>query len=577
MYKPKLLHLLVLTLLINCISCKDPYSEIVNSETDYRVVPKPVQLTPSAGRFVFDEPVGIVADSEVFREAEYLKELLSGISPDSKTEIQSTADVNDKKIMLLLDTLSLKGEGAYDLRVGTDAVTIKANTAKGVFYGIQSLRQLIDGAGVVKDLNFVSIPSVSMQDNPRFSYRGMHLDVARHFQPVSFVKRYIDMLALHKMNTFHWHLTEDQGWRIEIKKYPDLTRVGAWRNGTVVGKLPWTENDNEVYGGYYTQEEIREVVQYAAERHIAVIPEIELPGHSSAAIAAYPELSCFPDRPTTPKRGGLSAKSREQQQSGNPKIVYEEWGVTDDVYCAGKETTFTFIEDVLEEVVALFPSTYIHIGGDECPKGHWEKCDNCQKRIEEEGLADEHELQSYFISRVEKYLNKKGKQIIGWDEILEGGLAPNATVMYWRSWDDHKSVISAASEGHEVIMTPNSPMYFDHYQADPDHEPEAICCLSPVQKVYEYEPVPAELQKMGKEDLIIGAQANVWTEYMKDSAYIEYMVLPRMAALSEVVWSSKDTKEYKDFLFRLEGMKEVYDQEGYTYAPHVFEKEEESL
>lgn len=570
------LHFFVLAIAIGLFtSCNTPYKNFENSSADYTIVPAPKWEQQLPGRFPVDENTVIVAEDDLLNEAEYLRELMADRF-GKKIPIKASAGHFENEIELRVEPGDQAPE-SYELVVIPDKVLVKATAAKGVFMGLQTLRQLFNEPDQERGLETATITGVHIKDAPRFSYRGMHLDVARHFQPVSFVKKYIDMLVLHKMNTFHWHLTEDQGWRIEIKKYPKLTEVGAWRNGTVVGKLPWTENDNEVYGGYYTQEEIREVVQYAAERHITVIPEIELPGHSSAAIAAYPELSCFPERPTTPNHGVLSAKSKELQQNGNPKVVYEEWGVTNDVYCAGKESTFAFIEGVLDEVVELFPSTYIHIGGDECPKGHWEQCNNCQERIKQEGLADEHELQSYFIRRVEKYLNSKGKQIIGWDEILEGGLAPNATVMYWRSWDNHKSVITAANEGHEVIMTPNSHMYFDHYQADPENEPDAICCLSPVQKVYEYEPVPEELLESGKEDMIIGAQANVWTEYMKDADYVEYMVLPRMAALSEVVWTAKEGKDYRDFLFRLQGMQNLYDQAGYNYAPHVFDAKEESL
>ncbi|WP_224491639.1 beta-N-acetylhexosaminidase [Robertkochia flava] len=557
--------------LLTSISCKNPYTDVVNHEKDYRIVPRPVKLTPASGRLVFKNEVLIVADAEAMAEAEYLRALLAELLPGTAVKLRATADNSPGTILLRILEDPDGAEESYKLHVNAEFAEITANTSKGIFYGIQSLRQLLALPGSMEEIPYASIPAVSMEDTPRFAYRGMHLDVARHFQPVSFVKKYIDLLAMHKLNTFHWHLTEDQGWRIEIKKYPKLTEIGAWRNGTVEGKLPWTNNDNVRYGGFYTQEEVREVVAYAAARHITIIPEIELPGHSSAAIASYPQLSCFPEEPTTPNRGVLSEKSKELQANGQVKLVYEEWGVTDDVYCAGKESTFEFITGVLDEVVELFPSAYIHIGGDECPKGNWERCAQCQNRMKEEGLSDAHELQSYFIERVEAYLNTKGRNIIGWDEILEGGLAPNATVMYWRSWDEHKAVITAASEGHDVIMTPNSHFYFDHYQADPDTEPDAICCLSSVEKVYHYDPVPEVITKMGLEDRIVGAQANVWTEYMKSLDYVEYMLLPRLSALSEVLWTPESKKDYENFVFRLEAMRELYDKHGYHYAKHVFE------
>ena len=399
----------------------------------------------------------------------------------------------------------------------------------------------------------------------------MHLDVARHFFDVDFVKKYIDMIAMHKMNTFHWHLTEDQGWRIEIKKYPELTKVGAYRNGTITGHYPGETNDNERYGGFYTQDDIKEVLAYAQKRHVEVIPEIELPGHSQAAIASYPYLSCFPEEPTEVPNGLMSEASKEQQKNGQPKVVQESWGVYNDVYCAGKEETFAFLEGVLDEVTALFPSKYIHIGGDECPKKNWERCPNCQKRIKEEGLEDEHELQSYFVTRMEKYLNSKGKQIIGWDEILEGGLAPNATVMSWRGV---KGGIEAAKQDHNVIMTPNSHCYFDHYQSkDTDNEPLSIGGFLPVEKVYSYEPVPEELSA-DQRHYILGAQGNIWSEYIPTDEHMEYMALPRATALSEVVWSQKEDKDFEDFKSRLNHLRKMYDAKGYNYAKHVFEEAE---
>ena len=397
----------------------------------------------------------------------------------------------------------------------------------------------------------------------------MHLDVARHFFGVEEVKRYLDILALHKINTFHWHLTEDQGWRIEIKKYPELTSEGAYRNGTIVGHFPGDSNDNERYGGFYTQEEIKEVVDYASKRHITVIPEIEMPGHSSAAIAAYPFLSCFPEENTKVPHDMMSEESKEQQANGRNKVVQESWGVFDDVYCAGKDSTFTFLQNVIDEVMELFPSEYIHIGGDECPKSNWERCPDCQKRIAELGLKDEHELQSYFIQRMEKYINSKGKKIIGWDEILEGGLAPNATVMSWRG---EEGGIEAAKQGHDVIMTPTGYCYFDYYQAeDKEGEPLAIGGYLPVEKVYSYNPLPAELSE-DEHKYILGAQANMWTEYIEDFSKLEYMLLPRLAAISEVGWTSPEEKDWSDFTTRLSALRAHYDRLGFNYAEHIFEE-----
>jgi hexosaminidase len=366
--------------------------------------------------------------------------------------------------------------------------------------------------------------------------------------PVKFIKKYIDLLALHKMNRFHWHLTEDQGWRIEIKKYPKLTEIGSVRKGTMIEKNfnPY-KGDGKEYGGFYTQEEVKDVVAYAQKKHIIIIPEIEMPGHALAALAAYPELG----------------------NGTGPYEVATTWGVFDQIY-APKEETFEFLENVLTEVMALFPSKYIHIGGDEAPKTEWKKSAQAQEVIKREGLKDEHELQSYFIQRIEKFLNKNGRQIIGWDEILEGGLAPNATVMSWRGMEGG---IEAAKQGHDVIMTPGTHLYLDHYQANPETEPLAIGGLTTVKKTYSFEPTPKELSKEEAKH-ILGAQGNVWTEYMKTSDYVEYMVLPRMSALAEVVWTPSEKKDWTNFKSRLEKLSERYEALDYNYARHVFESEE---
>jgi len=452
--------------------------------------------------------------------------------------------------------------------VSSSEVRIRSNTAKGVFYGIQSLFQLIQEREV-GGTRLLGLAACRIKDAPVYTYRGMHLDVCRHFFSVDFVKRYIDILALHKLNTFHWHLTEDQGWRIEIKQYPKLTSVGGYRNGTITGNYPGTGNDNTVHGGYYTQEEVKDIIQYASERHIQVIPEIELPGHSSAAIAAYPFLSCFPEEASTLADDHVSEKSKAAQKSGTPKFVQESWGVYNDVYCVGKEETFEFLENVLTEVMDLFPSELIHIGGDECPKANWKRSPESQELLKEMGLKDEHELQSYFIKRIERFVNGKGKRIIGWDEILEGGLAPNASVMSWRGTSGG---ISAANAGHNVVMSPTSHCYFDYYQSeDRENEPRAIGGFLPVEKVYSFDPMPAELDS-AKQVFILGGQANLWTEYIASEAQAEYMLLPRMTALSEALWTESSSKDWDDFKQRLHHMRSLYDQRSYNYATHVFDK-----
>ena len=378
---------------------------------------------------------------------------------------------------------------AYKLEVNNESVTITAKGNSGFAYGLETVRQLlpvaIESNDVISNTEWI-IPALTIKDQPRFQYRGLMLDVSRHFFGTDYIKKTIDRLAMLKMNVLHLHLVDDQGWRIEIKKYPKLTEIGAYRNGTIVGHFPGSGNDNKRYGGFYTQDQIKDIVAYATKKGITIVPEIELPGHSSAAIAAYPYLSCFPEEPTEVPNGMMSKKSKEQQENGHPKIVQESWGIFKDIYCAGKEDTFTFLEDVLSEVLPLFPSKYIHIGGDEAIKPHWKICPYCQKRMKEEGLKDEHELQSYFVERIEKFVNSKGKKIIGWDEILEGGLAPQATVMSWRGT---KGGIEAAEQGHDVIMTPGTHCYFDYYQGPQSEEPLAIGGYIPISKVYEFDPV----------------------------------------------------------------------------------------
>jgi len=458
--------------------------------------------------------------------------------------IMEVTDSNQKFIFLHLtkDSTITHGEG-YLLESNKGYIKITATTRTGMFYGMISVLQLMQPS--MEGEGAFTVPACNIKDEPRFPWRGMHLDVCRHFFGKEFIKKYIDMLALHKMNTFHWHLTEDQGWRIEIKKYPKLTEIGAWRNGSMIGRYSDHQFDTIRYGGYYSQDDIREIVKYAASRHVTIIPEIEMPGHSLAALASYPELSC----------------------TGGPFEVSKEWGVFEDVYCAGNENTFKFMEDVLTEVCALFPGKYIHIGGDECPKERWKTCPKCQKRIKDEGLKDEHELQSYFIKRIETFLNSKGKQIIGWDEILEGGLAPNAAVMSWRG---EQGGIDAAIQQHNVVMSPGTHCYFDHYQGDPELEPLAIGGFTTVEKVYSYDPVPEALDD-SLSKYIMGAQGNVWTEYILDEKHVEYMALPRMSALAEVLWSPKEKRNLGDFTKRLLGNLSLLDKWDLNYSNSLYQ------
>ena len=537
---------LLIALCIIVSACSNKYAKLINSEADYQIIPKPTSIKISEGRFLLDENIVITAETALENEGQYLSEMLSSVSNKSIPFSKETQG----NILLKLDETIENNEG-YTLSVSYNQITITGKTSTGVFYGIQTLSQLIPlPAAAGSPQPEISIPATTITDSPKFVYRGMHLDVARHFFPVSFVKKYIDILAMHKMNTFHWHLTEDQGWRIEIKKYPKLTSIGSIRKETIVGhgntwNKPEVEYDGKPYGGFYTQEDIKEVVAYAETRHITIIPEIELPGHSLAAITAYPELG----------------------NTGEQYEVGKRWGVFPEIY-APSEETFKFLEDVLSEVITLFPSKLIHIGGDEAPKKQWEASKLAQDIIKREGLKDEHELQSYFIRRIEKFLNSKGRNIIGWDEILEGGLAPNATVMSWRG---EKGGIQAAKMHHNVVMTPTRFCYFDFYQTkDRTNEPLAIGGNTSVEQVYSYNPLPKELTKE-EQKYILGAQANVWTEYIKTPEQVEYMVLPRLTALSEVVWSSYETKDWNDFQARLIHLTKRYEALGLNYAKHSLE------
>ena len=543
----KLNHaLLAGALALACASCT------AEKEANYQVIPLPQEVSlTQENPFKLNENVLIAYPENnalLQRNAEFLSEYIQQATNYApKTKAIAAGEQVKNAIVLGLDPSIANKEG-YVLTTTPEGININGQTENGVFYGIQTLRKSIPAEA--KEATIL-IPAGEIKDEPRFSYRGMHLDVGRHFFPKEFMKKYIDLLALHNMNTFHWHLTDDQGWRIEIKKYPKLTEIGSQRSRTVIGRNT-QEYDNTPYGGFFTQEEAKEIVKYAQERYITVIPEVDLPGHMLAALAAYPEMGC----------------------TGGPYEVCPRWGIFEDVLCIGNDQTMQFLEDVMNEIIEIFPSKYVHIGGDEAPRTHWEKCPKCQARIKTEGLkADknhtaEDRLQSYCMTRIEEFLNSKGRQIIGWDEILEGDVAPNATVMSWRGMEGG---IKAAQLGHDVIMTPTSFCYFDYYQtADTKDEPLGIGGYVPIEKVYSLEPVPAVLTEEQSKH-ILGAQANLWTEYIHSSEHVEYMVLPRMAALAEVQWTQPEKKDFKDFTKRLARLMKFYQRDGFNYAKHVFD------
>ncbi len=521
--------------------------------TPLSIVPQPAKLTRTDGVFALTNRSQIIVpngDIGFRRVAQLLADRLkldgTRVSVIDLNGSKSTSNV----IFFIKISENEVGTEGYKLTVTPQQINISAATEQGAFYAVQTLFQMLPSDifsdKTVRKIGW-KVPCAHIEDRPRYAYRGLHLDVARHFFPVSFIKKYIDLLAIHKMNRFHWHLTDDQGWRIEIKKYPKLTEIGGFRKETLIGHYSNTPQkfDGQRYGGFYTQEEIKEVVAYADARFVTVIPEIEMPGHALAALSAYPELSCDPSK------------------------TYEaatKWGVFDDVFCPS-ETTFTFLQDVLTEVMPLFPSKYIHIGGDECPKTAWKNSAFCQDLMKKEGLKDEHELQSYFIRRIEKFAHSKGKRIIGWDEILEGGLAPDATVMSWRGTEGG---IAAAQQSHDVIMTPGTHCYLDHYQAAPETEPVAIGGLTTLEKVYSYEPTPDVLNEE-QAKYVLGAQGNVWTEYMLTTDYVEYMAYPRAIALSEVLWSPKSKRNYADFVTRLSPHFKRLDRLNVNYAKRLFD------
>ena len=525
------------------------------------IIPQPTSVTKKEGSFSISAKTTLqIKNAGQQKAANFLNKYLQEFYG---FQLKVTVGNGAKNAISLVNTNSNAPKGTYTLESSSNGVVINGANEEGVFYGVQSLIQLLP----IQKSSALSIPAVSIQDQPRFVYRGMHLDEGRHFFGMDFVKKYIDFIAMYKLNTFHWHLTEDQGWRIEIKKYPKLTTVGGFRNANIIGRYPGKGSNNTRYGGFYTQAQIKEIVKYAADRFVTIIPEIEMPGHASAAIAAYPELSCFPNESTPAIPTMHSAATLEALKKPGTKIVQETWGVFDDVFTP-TENTFTFLQNVLDEVMALFPSTYIHIGGDECPKESWKRSEFCQQLIKEKGLKDEHGLQSYFIGRIEKYLNSKGRQIIGWDEILEGGLAPNATVMSWRG---EKGGIEAAKEKHNVIMTPGGWMYFDHQQ-NKKEDSVTIGGYTTIQKVYSYEPLPKEMDPADYK-YVLGAQANVWTEYMNNTAKAEYMVFPRISALSEVLWTNKENKSWPSFEKKLLHEFKRYDNFKINYSKAYFNPE----
>jgi len=541
--KPSLIAIPLFFVYLFFTSCDKP-SDVLKFTPP--IIPKPTQMQVKEGNFPFNNSTTIFAEDEFNIAVDFLQSFLrKGAGLEIEKASKDKATVVFKK-----DTLQA-AEG-YSLTVSEYKITVKAADAGGAFYAVQTLRQLLpvdlERINSVPDQEFL-IPLVQITDAPKFKYRGMHLDVGRHFFDKEFIKEYIANLSMLKMNYFHWHLTEDQGWRIEIKQYPKLTSHAAYRKETLIGHYNVRPHqfDGLRYGGYYTQEEIIEIVAFATEHNVTIIPEIEMPGHAQAAISAYPELGC----------------------TGEKVSVATKWGIFENIYCPNEET-FTFLKNVLTEVMELFPGEYIHIGGDEAPKKQWENCRHCQKLIKDLNLKDENGLQSYFIKTIEKYINSKGKKIIGWDEILEGGLAPNATVMSWRGI---QGAVEAAKEGHDVILTPGSHAYFDHYQADYSDEPLAIGGFLPLKKVYGFNPVPNELTTE-EAVYVLGAQGNVWTEYMTTTEQVEYMVFPRILAMSEVVWSgaSNDLEtDYPEFLTRLESFMKRMDALSINYANHLYD------
>lgn len=539
-------QILILILVIVFCSCS---KEKIFTEKDIQIIPKPTEIKLSKGAFEFSKNTTFIVANESQKEISNIlidkfemaagwKPTISDIAPRSNYIQFNVDDIFDKE--------------AYVIEVNNNTINITAKGAAGFLYAVETIRQLlpeeIESKTPVSEVKWI-IPNVSIKDKPRFQYRGLMLDLSRHFFDKNYIEKTIDRLAMHKMNVLHLHLVDDQGWRIEIKKYPNLTEVGAWRVDQE--DKHWNARDvvapnvKGTYGGFLTQEELKELVDYAQLKNVEIIPEIEMPAHVSSAIASYPELSCF-ETPISVPSGGV-------------------WPITD-IYCAGKESTFEFLENVLDEVIDIFPSKYIHIGGDEATKTNWEKCPYCQKRIKDEGIKDVNELQSYFVKRIEKYINSKGKKLIGWDEILEGGLAPDATVMSWRGV---QGGIEAAKQGHDVIMTPGTHCYFDHYQGPQNEEPLAIGGFTPISKVYQFDPIVDTMTEK-EASHVLGGQANLWAEYLPNEKQSEYMIFPRLAAMSEVLWSPKEFRDWNNFSNRITSLFNRYDYLGINYAKSAY-------
>ena len=535
---------------------------------DVQLIPYPEKVVKGNGEFtVQPQTVLVVSEtSEAFLSA--LSPLNEKLAKAGGFQLKVAKVAPKSNFIAFAFDPALSKPGAYSISVLSDKVLVTAKDPSGLFYAVQSLLQLLPPA--IESDRLVtrqqwSMPVVSIQDAPAFEYRGLMIDVARHFQPISFMKKLVDLMAMQKMNRLHLHLVDDQGWRIEIKKYPKLTEVGGRRNGTLEDKYPGKGNDNKPYDGFYTQAQIKELVAYASKKFITIIPEIELPGHSSAAIAAYPALSCFPAETTVVNDNMVASTTKEQLKTTGTKVVQETWGVFTDVL-SPTDYTFQFMNDVLDEVMQLFPSKYIHIGGDECPKDAWKRSAFCQEMIKKYNLKDEHGLQSYFIQRIEKHINSKGRSIIGWDEILEGGLAPNAAVMSWRGT---QGGIESAKQGHDVVMTPDSHCYLNFYQSEDQTDSIAWGGFLPLKRVYGYEPIPAELNAE-QAKYIKGVQGNLWTEYIKSSALAEYMLFPRAVALAEIGWT-KQKPGFDHFTTRLIPYLKRLEKHGVNYSRHMYD------
>ena len=537
----------ILSLALVLMSCSKEVTR-----TDIGIIPQPASVEIYEGTF---NAAGAAFEADALCET--VLNVISTFENNLVAASGAASGTSGSKFVFKADQ-SL-GEEEYTIEVSAKKAVVKASGLNGFVYALESIKQLLPAeiyTGAPSAATCWCLPCLKIQDEPRFGYRGMHLDVSRHFFDANEVKKYIDIMAIHKLNVLHWHLTDDQGWRLEIKKYPQLTEHGAIRKQTIIGHGRDRKGyDNTPYGEgfYYTQDQVKEIIDYAAAKGIEIIPEIDLPGHMLAALACFPELGC----------------------TGGPYDVWGRWGIADDVLCVGKEETMKFLEDVLAEVADLFPSEYVHIGGDECPKVRWEECPHCQAKIAELGLKDddkhkaEHYLQSYVTNRMEQFLSTKGKKIIGWDEILEGEIAPNATVMSWRGVEGG---LEAVRMGHDAIMVPYTHLYLDYYQSkDTANEPLAIGGYVPVELVYSFEPFTEDMTDEEKSH-ILGIQANLWTEYIPTDAQLEYMLLPRLSALSEIQWCEPENKDYERFLGNMESMRKIYDILGYNYAKHIFSK-----